>query len=90
MKLFRLLLPSLLLAALAPSARADETFDFEVLRYQAKMLASKPYAQHPVDVPESLLKLTYDQYRDIRFRPEEALWRRERLPFELQFFMTTA
>ena len=68
MKRFRLSLLALLLpAALSLPARADEAFDFEVLRYQAKMLASKPYAPHPVDVPEALLKLTYDQYRDIRF-----------------------
>jgi glucans biosynthesis protein len=37
-------------------------------------------------VPEALLGLSYDQYREIRFRPEESLWRRERLPFEVQFF----
>ena len=52
-------------------------FDFETLRYNAKMLASKPFVQRPVDVPEALLKLSYDQYRDIRFKSEEAVWRRE-------------
>jgi periplasmic glucans biosynthesis protein len=79
----------LLLCALSSAcarARADEVFDFEVLRYQAKMLAAKPYVQRPSTVPASLLKLDYDHYRDIRFRPEESLWRRDRLPFELQFF----
>jgi len=65
---------------------ADEVFDFEVLRYEAKMLAAKPYAPKPSTVPDSLLKLSYDQFRDIRFRPAESLWRRDRLPFELQFF----
>jgi periplasmic glucans biosynthesis protein len=82
-------LPWILAAAAlfaAPCARADEPFDFEVLRFQAKMLAAKPYSQRQNEVPEALLKLNYDQYRDIRFRPEESLWRRERLPFELQFF----
>jgi glucans biosynthesis protein len=74
------------LAFLGRTARADDLFDFEVLRYHAKVLASKTYAPHPVDVPESLRKLTYDQYRDIRFKPAEAEWRRERLPFMLQFF----
>lgn len=69
-----------------PARAADEPFDFEVLRYNAKMLADKPYAPKPSPVPEALLKLTYDQFRDIRFKPEESLWRRERLPFELQFF----
>jgi glucans biosynthesis protein len=79
----------LIAAALAscPLARAsDEVLDFEVLRYQAKVLAEKPYVLKPSPVPEALLKLSYDQYRDIRFRPEESLWRRDRLPFELQLF----
>jgi len=68
------------------SRAADDIFDFEVLRYDAKMLAARPYAPAPSTVPEALLKLNYDQYRDIRFRPQESVWRRERLPFELQFF----
>ena len=79
----------LALAAVAPASLArasDEIFDFEVLRYEAKMLAARPYAPQPGTVPQALLKLDYDQYRDIRFRPQESLWRRERLPFELQFF----
>jgi glucans biosynthesis protein len=79
----------LAIAAVAPAAlsrASEEIFDFEVLRYEAKMLAARPYAPQPSTVPQKLLKLDYDQYRDIRFRPQESLWRRERLPFELQFF----
>jgi periplasmic glucans biosynthesis protein len=74
------------LAAACTRARAEEVFDFEVLRFNAKMLAATPYVQNPSTVPAPLLKLDYDQYRDIRFRPEESLWRRDRFPFELQFF----
>ena len=75
------------IAALCPRVRgAEVVFDFEVLRYEAKMLAAKPFVQRPVNVPQSLLKLNYDQYRDIRFKPGESLWRRDRLPFEMQFF----
>ncbi|HXQ80416.1 MAG TPA: glucan biosynthesis protein G [Opitutaceae bacterium] len=73
-------------AACTRGGAAEEVFDFEVLRYEAKVLAAKPYAPRPSPVPEALLKLTYDQFRDIRFRPAESLWRRDRLPFELQFF----
>jgi glucans biosynthesis protein len=81
-----LLLLTALIGAGHARVRADDVFDFEVLRYNAKMLALKPFVQVPISVPESLLRLNYDQYRDIRFRPAESLWRRERLPFELQFF----
>ena len=37
-------------------------------------------------MPTQLRELDYDAYRDIRFRPEKALWRAEKLPFELMFF----
>jgi glucans biosynthesis protein len=33
-----------------------------------------------------LQELTYDQYRDIRFRPASAWWHNSKLPFELMFF----
>jgi len=80
------LLLSALATVLACAHAADERFDFEVLRYQAKVLADRPYFPGRSTVPEALLRLTYDQYRDIRFRPDEGLWHRDRLPFEIQFF----
>ncbi|MDE3083850.1 MAG: glucan biosynthesis protein, partial [Verrucomicrobiota bacterium] len=67
--------PSALLLTLgvllfARAVRADEApLDFDTLRYRAKLLAAKPYAPPPSRIPQSLLKLTYDQYRDIRFKP---------------------
>ncbi len=85
----RTLLMLLLVGGPAAGARAgEELFDFEVLQYKAKLLAAKPYEQRAVRVPASLQRpaFEYDQYRDIRFRPEMAWWRRERLPFQLQFF----
>ena len=65
---------------------SDVPFDFEVLQYRAKALAAKPYAERPNRVPQSLRKLSYDQYRDLRFNPESSWWRMERLPYQLQFF----
>ena len=83
----KLLLPVVIaLASLATLRAEDVPFDFEVLQFEAKTLASKPYAKRESRVPEKLRKTTYDQYRDIRFNPEQAWWRRERLPFQLQFF----
>jgi periplasmic glucans biosynthesis protein len=71
----------------ATTGRANSVpFDFEVLQYRAKSLASKSYAPRPNRVPEALRNLSYDQYRDLRFNPDSAWWRRERLPFNLQFF----
>ncbi len=61
-------------------------FDFAGLRERARLLAAKPYATTAGGLPATWQKLTYDQYRRIRFRPEQSWWRREALPFELQFF----
>ena len=65
---------------------ADVPFDFEVLQFRAKTLAAKPYVQRPNKVPKALQDLSYDLYRDIRFDPNRSWWRREQLPFQLQFF----
>lgn len=71
--------------AAALARAAGEPFDFEVLRYRAKMRAEQPYTP-PRSVPEWLRKLTYDQHRRIQFNAAETLWAREGLPFQLQFF----
>lgn len=56
------------------------------VRDLARNLASKPFAPPEEKVPDALKDLTYDQYRSIRFLPERAAWRSEKLPFEVQFF----
>lgn len=84
----RALLPAffLLLALIAPALAAEEMFDFEMLRYRAKMLAARPYAPRATTVPESLRSLSYDDYRLITFDEEQTRWRRENVPFQLQYF----
>ena len=62
------------------------SFDFEDVAARAKTLADKPYQKPANEVPRELLDLSYDQYRDIRFKPDKALWRGNKFPFELQFF----
>jgi glucans biosynthesis protein len=62
---------------------------FDDVASQARQLAATPYRAEPKPAAATLAAsdaLTYDQYRDIRFRPDHSLWRAEKLPFEVQFF----
>ena len=65
---------------------ATEAFDFEILRSRAKALAAKPYVAPRSTVPPELLKLTFSQHRAIAFNATRAWWKRDKLPFQLQFF----
>jgi glucans biosynthesis protein len=67
-------------------ASAAAAFDFDTVADRAQKLATEPYREAKGQVPDWLLKISYDQWRDIRFRPEHALWRNRHLPFEVQFF----
>jgi glucans biosynthesis protein len=53
---------------------------------RAQDLARSPYREPDRRLPEAVRNLGYDQYRDIRFRTDRALWRGDRLPFEVMFF----
>jgi glucans biosynthesis protein len=75
--------------SVAYAAAPDTTsapFSSQTVRQLARELAQKPY--HPPDatLPPELKDLTYDQYRTIRFLPEHAWWRGDRLPFQAEFF----
>jgi len=61
-------------------------FEFDTVAELARVQAQRPYRIVDLKPPSELQALTYDQLRDIRFRPDHALWRAENLPFELMFF----
>ncbi|MEZ7196434.1 glucan biosynthesis protein [Pseudodesulfovibrio karagichevae] len=91
----RLLLPVLvlLIQALpgtlhAEPAKTDqpEGFTRQVVVDKARQLSQAPFAPAQGEVPQSLLDLDYDAWRDITYRPEKALWKKEKLPFNVQFF----
>ena len=65
---------------------AKSAFSFQSVVQEAKKLSEKPYKSPKGEVPDPLLAINYDQWRDIRFRPEKSFWRKEGLPFTLQFF----
>jgi glucans biosynthesis protein len=70
----------------ASAERPPPSFSFEVVRELARKAASRDYEAPDESLPDYLADIGYDQYRDIRYRPDRALWRSENLPFEVQFF----
>ncbi len=86
--MFWWVLQMLVLGVFAVLANAVEAapFGFDDVSKKAARLSAQSYTQPKDVLPAELKKLTYDQYRDIRFNPEQATWRAEGLPFELMFF----
>ena len=81
------LLGLLLLGVACPPGRARAAdFGLAQVMERARALAARPYADPPASVPKWLLDVSYDQWRDIRYRPSEALWSQARLPFTVQLF----
>jgi len=74
-------------AATVKTVRAaqPQPFAFANVQQLAQERAAHDYRPMPAALPAALANLSYDQYRDIRFRPESALWRGQSL-FEVQFF----
>jgi glucans biosynthesis protein len=73
--------PAAAAAANAP-ARPTRPFNFEDVVELARQLAAEPPRPRGAVTP-GLEQLTYDQYRDIRFRIDEALWTKDRVPFRI-------
>lgn len=72
-----------LLALGTISAHAFSLDDVAALASQRAKTAFQPA---PQAVPAELNGMTYDDYRDIRFKPESTLWRAAKLPYEANFF----
>ncbi|MDB5886930.1 MAG: periplasmic glucan biosynthesis protein MdoG [Polaromonas sp.] len=52
----------------------------------ASQRAGAPFRAASLAVPAELAKMEYDDYRDIRFKPESTLWRADKLAYEANFF----
>lgn len=56
------------------------------MRDYARDLASRPFVAQATGLPGYLAKLSYDQYRTLRFDKQQALWRGSKLPWQVEFF----
>lgn len=60
----------------------SQPFDFNAVIEKARERASQAY-QAPPEVPQFLQDLTYNQYQEIRFKPEASLWQSDDSEFEI-------
>lgn len=84
------LLGLLILGDTARAAIEKLEVNFDYVRKLASERAAAPYKAPDRELPKRLAELNYDEIRDIRFRPDQALWRSENLPFHLHLFHRTA
>jgi periplasmic glucans biosynthesis protein len=75
----------LLLTSTASAARAQGAASFEAVEAMAARLAAQPYKQ-PASIEGDMRRLTYDQYRALRAKPDTALWRDGKGQFRVEFF----
>ena len=68
-----------------PRAAPPPAFNFASVDRLAQDRASKPYRNRSTKLPDEIAKLSYDEYRDIRFQRTSSLWYDKAL-FEVQFF----
>lgn len=59
--------------------------DFESMCSYAEQAATTPFQPAP-ELPADLKPLDYDDYRLISYWPNEAIWRRDDTPFQLELF----
>jgi glucans biosynthesis protein len=87
------LLSSAAIALASPAVLAQQPgrrFGYEDVVAQAEALGERPFDAGAAKIPEELSQLTYDSYREIRFRRDRAFWRDggsdfRLLPFHLGF-----
>src|SRR3546814_20379156 len=53
---------------------------------RAKTLSDKPFVRPETKLPKVLTDLNYDQYKQIKYKPEKAQGRGNKLPFEIKFY----
>jgi glucans biosynthesis protein len=70
------------LLAVGPAVHA-QNFGFSDVVAKAKALAKKSW-QPPKQIPDFLKNLKYDQYRDIRFRVKDSLWKQSNTKFQVR------
>jgi glucans biosynthesis protein len=73
-------------ASVSPSQEGGSAVA-KLVRRRAAELSRHAFAPPQKMLSAPLAAMGYDEYRDLRFRPERAVWRGKDLGFEIQFFV---
>jgi periplasmic glucans biosynthesis protein len=65
---------------------APKRFGFADVQRQAEVLAQQPFVEQSQTLPDFFSQAGYDEYRNIRYRQDKAIWLDEGLPFVLRLF----
>jgi glucans biosynthesis protein len=65
------------------AAAANISFNIDNVASLAERLAAEPF-KPPQSIPDFLKQLSYDDYRDIRFDPEQSIWKDAGTNFQVQ------
>ena len=71
------------MAIMSPTCFA---FGFEDVANKARSLVEQEYQPPETNTTPALRELEYEQYAQIQYRMDQAIWREEGLPFQLSFF----
>ena len=62
------------------------SFKYNNVVVKARELASKKYKPQELRLPQELVSMDYDAFRNVRYVREEGPWYGKNIPFEIQFF----
>ncbi|HEX8988305.1 MAG TPA: glucan biosynthesis protein G [Rhodocyclaceae bacterium] len=68
------------------AAPAAQGFGFGDVARRAQALSEEAFVKPASELPKELQQLKYEDYKDIRYKPDRMWWRGQDLPFELAFF----
>ncbi len=71
---------------LIPLYASAENFSFDNVIALAQKKAEKDYKEPSVALPKILEKMSYDDFRSIRYLRQNGPWYKNKTPFEIQFF----
>ncbi len=65
---------------------SDKKFNFSDIEKEAETLAKNQYSPEESVLPDSIRKMTYNQYANMWLKPEHILWQNDNLHYKVTFF----